>query len=207
MFRRLLSVGVVAVVVGFLAAPRAEAVPDPGAFIGTIGTQGISMLGPNVPAGQRLARFKQIFQSDFDVPGIARFVLGRYWRAYTPEQQQEFMRLFQDYTVVAYSDRLSQYGGAQFTATGVQNNGDEIIVASQVTRPSGNPVEMDWHLMPAGDSYKITDILVDRVSMKVTQRDEFAKIIQNNGGNPDALLAVLRQQLREHQQNQKTVAH
>jgi len=32
--------------------------------------------------------------------------------------------------------------------------------------------------------------------MKITQRDEFAKIIQNNGGNPSALLAVLRQELR-----------
>jgi ABC-type transporter MlaC component len=33
--------------------------------------------------------------------------------------------------------------------------------------------------------------------MKATQRDEFAKIIQNNGGQPSALLAVLRQQLRD----------
>jgi ABC-type transporter MlaC component len=33
--------------------------------------------------------------------------------------------------------------------------------------------------------------------MKVTQRDEFARWIQNNGGRFDALLAVLRQQIAQ----------
>jgi hypothetical protein len=36
-----------------------------------------------------------------------------------------------------------------------------------------------------------------RVSMKASQCDEFAGIIQNNGGQPAALLAVLRQQLAQ----------
>ena len=33
--------------------------------------------------------------------------------------------------------------------------------------------------------------------MKATQRSEFASIIQRNGGQPDALIPVLRQQLAQ----------
>ena len=110
------------------------------------------------------------------------------------------MRLFQEYTVVAYSERLAPYSGARFRVIGIQNNGDETIVDSEVLRPNGQPVVIDWHLVPTGDGYKISDVYVDRVSMKITQRDEFAKVIQNDGSRPDALLAVLRQQLREKEQ-------
>ena len=39
------------------------------------------------------------------------------------------------------------------------------------------------------------DVYVAGVSMKVTQRDEFAAIIQRNGGQVGALLAQLRQKI------------
>ena len=39
------------------------------------------------------------------------------------------------------------------------------------------------------------DVYVAGVSMKVTQRDEFASVIQRNGGRVEALIAQLRQKL------------
>ncbi|MFZ2007019.1 MAG: ABC transporter substrate-binding protein [Stellaceae bacterium] len=196
--RRLLSLGVIALAFGlFAAAPRSDATPDPTAFINELGKAGIDSLGPNVAPPQRIARFRQLFQANFDVNEIARFAVGRYWRAMSPEEQSEFMRLFTDYTVQAYADKLGKYDGAQLRVTGTEPYGDETVVHSQVVRTNGAPVEMDWHLIPGqSGGYKITDVFVDRVSMKATQRDEFAKIIQNNGGQPSALLAVLRQEVR-----------
>ena len=196
MLRRLFSIGAVALALALLASPRGEAAVDPGAFVGTLGTQGIQMLGPNVPPAERTARFGQLFQSDFDIPGISRFVLGRYWRAYSPDQQQEFLRLFQASTVAAYSEKLGEFGGGQFRVTGVQDAGEETVVASEIIRPGGKPVRMDWHLIQNAGQYKVSDVYVDGVSMKATERDEYASIIQKNGGQPEALLAVLRQELR-----------
>jgi phospholipid transport system substrate-binding protein len=198
MSRHFLSFGVIAIAFGLLAAaPRANAAMDPDAFVGNLGDEGIQTLGPNVPQQQRTARFNQLFQADFDVNGIGRFAIGRYWQAFTPEQQQEFLRLFQATTVEAYAEKLGQYRGAQFRVLGSEPAGDEVVVSSEVLCPSGQPVHMDWHLIDEGGQYKVADVYVDQVSMKITQRDEFAKIIQNNGGQPNALLAVLRQQLRE----------
>ena len=56
-------------------------------------------------------------------------------------------------------------------------------------------MEIDWHVADRGGRMLITDVFVDGVSMKVTQRQGFASIIQRNGGRADALLATLRQEL------------
>ncbi|HTQ33128.1 MAG TPA: ABC transporter substrate-binding protein [Stellaceae bacterium] len=200
MRRRFVLISVIAMAFGlFSAAQPSHAAMDPRAFIGNLGDQGIQTLGTATPSAQRVARFRELFQADFDVNGIGRFAIGRYWRAFTPAQQQEFLQLFRDYTVQAYAEKLGQYGGSRFQVTGSEQapSGDGVIVNSQVIRPNGSPVQIDWHLAAEGGAYKVEDVYVDRVSMKVTQRDEFAKIIQNNGGQPSALLAVLRQELRK----------
>jgi phospholipid transport system substrate-binding protein len=200
MSRRFLVIGVIAIAFGLLSAPPGDAAMDPGSFVGALGNEGIQNLGSNIPSAQRIARFNELFQADFDVNGIGRFVIGRYWQAYTPEQQQEFLRLYQQSTVQAYADKLGQYGGSEFRVLGSEQAGDGVVVSSEVTRSSGQPVHIDWHLISDGGGYKVSDVYVDQVSMKITQRDEFAKIIQNNGGQPTALLAVLRQQLHESPQ-------
>jgi phospholipid transport system substrate-binding protein len=177
------------------ATPRSMAAQDPQQFVGQIGQQAIQSLGPQVAPAQRAAHFRQLFSADFDVPGIGQFVLGRYWRSASPEQQQQFLQLFQEYIARTYSDRLREYGGQPFRVTGSRPNGAEIVVSSEVTRQAGQPVRMDWHLSDHGGNYKVEDVYVDGISMKVTHRDEFAAIIQNNGGHLDAAFAVLRQKL------------
>ena len=191
--RRLLSLAFVLIAVVGAAAPRTAAAQDANAFIRTLGTEAIQVLGPNVSPAQRLARFRQLFRNDFDVPGIGQFVLGRYWRTATPQQQQEFLQLFQEYVVQAYASRLGQYGGEPFRVLGARRGGDESVVSSEVVRSGGSPIQMDWYLINVGGQLKITDVYVAGVSMKVTQRDEFSAIIQHDGGRIDGLLTRLRQ--------------
>lgn len=201
MMRRLLAAGAVAVAIvvsaGLPAAIRpAGAAPDPVAFVSQLGSQAIQVLGPSVPAPERLARFRELFRNDFDVPGIGQFVLGRYWRTATPAEQQEFLGLFQEYIVEAYSARLSQYGGEPFRVTGSHGGGGEVVVTSQIIEKSGAPIQIDWYLADQGGAFKITDVYVGGVSMKVTERDEFGAVIQRNGGQVAPLLAQLRQKIR-----------
>ena len=175
--------------------PREAAAQDARAFIDTLGRQAIQVLGPSVSEAQRLARFRELFHDNFDIPGIGRFVLGRYWRAATPQEQQEFLSLFSEYIVRAYSARLGQYAGEPFRVTGSRPGDDSTIVTSEILPASGNRVEVDWYLANLGGQHKITDVYVGGVSMKVTQRDEFAAVIQRNGGRLEGLLTQLRQKL------------
>jgi len=188
------AVGALLVIVLGLATPREANAQDARAFVGTLGQEAIQVLGPGVPVAQRQARFRELFRDDFDLPAIGQFVLGRYWRVATPQEQQDFLGLFQEYLVRAYSARLGTYGGEPFRVTGVRPNGEGSIVASEIIRPNGSPIAVEWYLIGRGP-YKITDVYVGGVSMKVTERDEFASVIQRNGGRVEALITQLRQKL------------
>ena len=178
-----------------LLLPGPAGAQDARAFVNTLGQQAIQVLGPSVAPAQRVARFRELFRNDFDVPGIGQFVLGRYWRSATPQEQQEFLQLFQEYIVRAYSSRLGEYGGEPFRVTGARQSGDETIVTSEIVRGSGGRIQVDWYLIGGPGGYKITDVYVGGVSMKVTQRDEFGSVIQRNGGHLSALNAQLQQKL------------
>src|SRR2546430_14670924 len=148
MRRRSPAIGALILLIGlFTASPEKAYAQDARGFIAALGNQAIQVLGPGVPQAQRIARFRQIFQSDFDVPGIGQFVLGRYWRVATPEEQQEFLRLFQEYIVQSYAARLGEYGGEPFRVLGSRPAGDETVVTSQNDRPDGGRGVVDLYLV------------------------------------------------------------
>jgi len=184
--------------VAFNAAPRvAAAQADPAGFIQALGTQGIQALNHSVPQAQRVAVFRQILDQDFDLADISRFVLGPYARSLSPQQQQEFMVLFRDRLARTYAERLSAYGGQPFRVTGTRPMGGETVVTSQVLRNDGPPVEIDWHVADRGGRMLVTDVVVNGVSQKISERQEFAGIIQRNGGRPESVIAALRQESPE----------
>src|SRR5260370_40399560 len=109
MNRRCAPFGALLVMVLVLAAPVEARAQDARTFIGTLGQQAIEALGPSVPEVQRQARFRELFRADFDLPGMGQFVLGRYWRVATPQEQQDFLGLFQEYLGRAYNARPRAY--------------------------------------------------------------------------------------------------
>jgi phospholipid transport system substrate-binding protein len=183
----------------FLPGALAPAIPaaaaaDPAAMISNLGSRALEVLGKGATQSQRLERFRELLRQDFDVPGIARFVLGRYWNIASEEQRTEYVKLFEDYIVMAYATRLAEYTGETFKVTGSRPDADGAIVSSQIVRPSGAaPVKVDWRLTGRDGKYKISDVSVDGISMAVTQRSEFASVIQHNGGQVQGLITMLRQ--------------
>jgi phospholipid transport system substrate-binding protein len=170
------------------------AATDPTALVSNLGSRALEVLGKGASESQRLARFRELLREDFDVPGIARFVLGRYWNLATQEQRTEFVKLFEEYVARAYSIRLAEYAGEKFKVMGSRPDGDGAIVSSQILRPAGQaPIKVDWRLTGHNGVYKIADVAVDGISMAVTQRSEFASVIQHNGGQVQGLIAMLRE--------------
>jgi phospholipid transport system substrate-binding protein len=179
--------------ISILTVPCAAA--DPASFIADVGTQGIRALAPDISPAERIARLSRLFQEDFDITGIGAFALGRYRSSATPQEQQEFFRVYPDFTVRALSNRLDDYGGASFRVTSSRLVGNDVVVNGQMTRADGTRIEFDWYLTDNGGQYRITDVVVGGVSMKVALRDQFASWIESNGHRFGALLTVLRQQV------------
>jgi phospholipid transport system substrate-binding protein len=183
---------------GVLAAPfagRAAPANDPAAFVADLGKRAIDVLTSKQSEAAREKEFRKLFDEGFDLQAIGRFVLGPDWRTATEQQRQEFLKLFETYVVHSYAVRFSEYSGQQLKVLGSRPQGDDAaVVQSQIIQPEGQPpIKVDWQLNKTPQGYKITDVNVEGVSMAITQRQEFASIIQRNGGQLDALLKLLRE--------------
>ena len=175
------------------------------AFIDNLGRQ-LQVVSSCNSHEQKLAGFRELFREDFDIPGLGRFVLGRFWRVFTPLEQQEFLALFENFVVLTYSQRLLEYtdGGGGLRAIGSRVDPDGAIVSSEITREAGpwagrgpglQPIRVDWRLTGRDGVYKINDVIIDGLSMAANGRSQLEGVVERNGGRAQAILAVMRQQI------------
>ena len=121
-------------------------------------------------------------------------MLGRYWRSASEEERQEFLKLFEDYVVYVYGTRLSDFNGETFKVRGSRTDGDGTVVSTDVFSPGANaPIKVDWRLIAENGRFKITDVVIEGISLMVTQRSEFAAVIQRHGGQVGGLLTLMRE--------------
>jgi len=192
--RSLLTALLLLIASASLAAPPNVIAADANVFMNELWGRAVEVLSKKAPLTERLARFRQLFHADFDGPGIARFVLGRYWRSASEQEQQEYLKLFEDYVVFVYGTRLSNFNGETFKVRGSRPEGNGLIVATDVISPGGEPpVKIDWRLVTDNGAFKINDVIIEGISMMVTQRSEFASVIQRHGGQVGGLLALMRE--------------
>ena len=181
--------------IGIWPAGDAAAVgAGPAAFIETIGRDAInSLTGKDLSDTEREERFRKILERSFEVNLIARFTLGRYWRRATEKQQKEYVNLFEDFIVQAYAARFRDYSGETFVVGKVRDINDrDKLVESSLMLKDGRKIPVHWRVR-GNSGYKVIDVLVEGVSMAITQRDEFAAIINQKGGKVEGLLVALRQ--------------
>jgi len=76
--RSLLTTLLLLIASASLAAPPSVIAADANVFMNELWNRAVEVLSKKAPLEERLTRFRQLFHADFDGPGIARFVLGRY---------------------------------------------------------------------------------------------------------------------------------
>lgn len=180
----------------FLSVPALAA--DPSQFVQSLGDRAVSILADKkINAEERNAQFRKMLQETFDLSTIARFVIGRSWQRATPDQQKDYMALYEGLVIKTYADRFALYTGEGFQVKAARPEGEhDFIVNSVITHPDGSaPTSVDWRLRQKDDKLGIIDVVVEGVSMSVTQRQEYASIIQRDGGEIDGLLREMRQRL------------
>ena len=162
-------------------------------FIRTVGQEAIeSLTGKEMSDVQRQKGFRSILNRTFEVPLIAKFTLGRYWRRASKVQQKEYVQLFEDFIVLAYTARFKDYSGEAFTVGKVREIDErDALVQSLLILKDGRKIVVYWRVRGKSEP-KIIDVIVEGISMAITQRDEFSAIINQNGGKIDGLLTALR---------------
>jgi len=180
------------------ASTQAALSPE-GRFVQNLGDKAVAILANKaLSADQREEQFRDMLRNNFDLQTIARFVIGRSWMTATPAQQDEYMSLFEALVVKTYSERFKLYTGEGFIVSDSRPEGTkDFIVNSNITHPDGSPATVvTWRLRQKGDKMGVIDVMVEGVSMSVTQRQEYSSVIQRNGGDIEALLSMMRTRVK-----------
>jgi phospholipid transport system substrate-binding protein len=150
--------------------------------------------GPDIDREHLLA----VLDEGTDLSLLGRLVLGRCWRDASPGQRSEYLQLFRRYMLHAFIQRLRQYAGTDMSHPGERFQiiasrpvGErDILVQSRVAPPTSQPLRVDWRLRERPGEPVIIDLIVEGISLLVTQRSEFAAVLERGG--VEGLLAELR---------------
>lgn len=177
-----------------MAGSPARAEESPAQFVQALGDTALnSLTDKSLPRAEREQRVRQLLNANFDIPTIGRFALGPHWREASESQRQEYLALFENSLVGAYTNRFEDYAGQTLRVSGFTPDGEkDAIVASQVLQQDGPAVSVQWRVRNEAGTLKVVDVLVEGISMSITQRSEFVSIVQR-GGNVQALIALLRE--------------
>lgn len=182
---------------GFVAESRAQTSPQGAVrFVEGLGTQAALLLASGGASGNdaRRAALRTLIRDSFNLELTSQFVLGKFWNAATPEQRAEFQGLFTEYLLNSYARHIGTYKAETLTIVGSNVVGDrDVLVETRVESAEGSTSPV-WRVR-ASDSgqFKIIDVSVDGVSLALTQRREFASVVNRRG--LDGLLIILREKL------------
>jgi phospholipid transport system substrate-binding protein len=176
--------------------PAAQTPGDAGAFLLDLSQRAKTQLNePGISKEEREQRFRDLLHQGFDVEAIARFILGRYWRVAKEPERQEFLQVFEDSLVFRFLPVFGDYADDALQIGNVRPFGKTaglFNVETELTRPEGPPVRLNWRVHKGPKGYRILDVLAEGVSVAVTLRSEYGSVLKQNGGNVSALNKTLR---------------
>jgi phospholipid transport system substrate-binding protein len=116
--------------------------------------------------------------------------VGRNWRSATPEQQKRLQEEFKTLLVRSYAGALTQVKDQTVQLKPLRANpGDAEVVVRTEVRGKGEPIQLDYRLEKAGESWKIYDVNVLGVWLVEQYRTAFNQEI--TAGGIDGLIAKL----------------
>lgn len=123
-------------------------------------------------------------------PRMTASAVGRFWRQATPEQQARLQAEFKLLLVRTYAGALAQVKDQTVQLKPFRANpaDAEVVVRTEV-KGKGEPIQLDYRLEKAGDSWKIYDVNVLGIWLVDQYKTSFAQEI--NAGGIDALITKL----------------
>lgn len=117
--------------------------------------------------------------TDFDEFG--RLTLKDWWEKLAPKQRTLFIEKFKALVKRSYARRFHAGEPLTVTFTGEPKLvGDKALVTTRV-KSGKTTAQVDYKLVQRGDTWKVYDIVIDDVSLVLSYRKQFTKILNKDG--------------------------
>ena len=185
----------------FIQAAHAEPkIDDARDMIEQVGEEFLEVLGPDSQKGDdQLAKLISLLQEAINLDTTGKLILARNWRSASDEQREAYLDLFRPYALDTLASKI-RASSAEIplesfkVVRGEPVGKRDVLVSTDLFWPGYPPYRLDWRLRSHDDGkLQAIDVMVEGVSMVVTQRAEFASVIERRGF--DGLLDQMRSQV------------
>jgi len=121
---------------------------------------------------EKLTRLSELLRGFLDTDALAQLAAKKHLEGRSPEEVQEFLRLFHEFFVRTYVQRLLLFNAPDFAFEGETISGDEAKVATEIVIP-GDRFAVDYTLRRRPGGWRATDIAVEGVSLAQNFRAQF----------------------------------
>ena len=145
----------------------------------------------------RYDRLAPVVTAGFDMPFIAKIVLGRFWETFDNEQRSKFVDTFSRLSIATYAANFDSYSGERFKVISEKDaTGGRILVRTQLIKSDGGQVELDYLLHRVESQWRIINVVADGVSDLAIKRADYTSFLKNNGLDP--LLIKLNEKIAQY---------
>lgn len=119
----------------------------------------------------------------FDFERISQLVLGRYWTRASKDQKEAFEREFRSLMLRTYATALSKYRNQiiEYKPLRMQPGDSKAVVKTQILQPGGQPIGIDYTLEKMAEGWKVTDLVIEDVSLVTNYRSQFSNEVRQSG--------------------------
>lgn len=147
-------------------------------------------LKPAAKVKERRDQLRQILFARFDFTEMAKRALGANWRRRTPQEQEEFVRLFTDILEGAYADIIESYTDEKIIYVNERVDGGFADVGSKILTQKGQEYSIHYKAHMISNEWKIYDVVAENISLVNNYRSQFNRVIANS--SYDELLRRLK---------------
>ncbi len=133
-----------------------------------------------VNADKRRAELRRAAEDLFDFGEMSRRALARHWSERSPQEREEFVRLFTDLLERSYLSKVENWSGEKVLFVSEAIDGDYAAVRSRIVTARKQEVPIEYRLYRAGQRWQAYDVLFEGVSFIATYRSQFNRIIQTS---------------------------
>ena len=137
-------------------------------------------LKPSAKTNERRDQLKQILYARFDFTEMARRALGANWRRRTPQEQEEFVRLFTEILERAYADIIEGYTDEKIIYFNERVDGTYADVGSKILTSKGEEYSIYYKAHLVSNEWKVYDVVAENISLVNNYRSQFNRVIANS---------------------------
>src|SRR5437773_7685245 len=138
-----------------------------------------SKLKPAAKLKDRRDQLKQILFARFDFTEMARRALGANWRRRTPQEQEEFVRLFTEVLEHAYAGIIESYTDEKIVYTVERIDGTYADVGSKIFTSKGEEYSINYKVHLVSNEWKVYDVVAENISLVNNYRSQFNRVISH----------------------------